>query len=80
MTIDVLKIEALKLERIQRLDFISFLLDSIAREEREQGEDSFLSEEQQKEIERRRKGIKSGKVIAIPATDVESKIRARHGF
>ncbi|MBC7776278.1 MAG: addiction module protein [Phycisphaerae bacterium] len=80
MTIDVLKIEALKLERIQRLDFISFLLESIAREEREQGEVSFLSDEQQQEIERRRKDIKSGNVIAIHFADVEAKIRARHGF
>ncbi len=80
MTIDVLKIEAMKLERIQRLDFISFLLESIAREEREQSEVSFLSDEQQQEIERRRKAIKSGKVIAIPFVEVEAKIRARHGF
>ncbi len=80
MTIDVLKIEALKLERIQRLDFISFLLESIAREEREQGEVSYLSEEQQQEIERRRKAIKSGSINAISSADVEAKIRARHGF
>jgi len=80
MTIDVLKIEALKLERIQRLDFISFLLESITREELEQGEVVFLTDDQQQEIERRRKAFKSGEVLAIPFADVEAKIRARHGF
>lgn len=80
MTIEVLKLEALKLERLQRIDFITFLLESLAKEEREQGEALLLTEAQQKEIERRIQDLKNGMVKTVSSTEVEAKIRARHGF
>lgn len=80
MTIESLKLEALKLERLQRIDFIAFLLESLAKEERELDEISLLSEAQQKEIERRIQAIKTGAVKTVPHTEVEANIRARYGF
>lgn len=80
MTIEVLKLEALKLERLQRIEFITFLSESLAKEEREQDEAFVLTEAQQKEIERRIEAVKNGTVKTVPHTEVEAKIRARYGF
>ena len=80
MTIESLKLEALKLERLQRIDFITFLLESLAKEEREQDETLALSEAQQKEIERRILAVKTGAAKTVSHKEVEANIRARYGF
>jgi len=80
MTIDALKLETLKLERLQRIEFITFLSESLAKEERELDKSFALTEAQQKEIERRIEAVKSGAAKTVPHTEVEAKIRARYGF
>lgn len=80
MTIEVLKLEALKLERLQRIEFITFLSESIAKEERERDDAFAFTEAQQKEIERRIETVKNGTVKTVSHTEVEAKIRARYGF
>jgi Putative addiction module component len=80
MTIDALKMEALKLEMLQRIDFISFLVESISKEERDREENFTLSENLQKEIEKRQNSVKNGTVQTVSFTEVEAKIRAQHGF
>ncbi|MFM9948838.1 MAG: addiction module protein [Saprospiraceae bacterium] len=80
MSLDALKIEVLKLRKLQRLELMTFLLERIAEEEKQQEALFELTETQQTEVMRRREELKSGKVVGIDHLDVEDKIRKKHGF
>jgi len=80
MTIESLKSEILKLDKLARIAFVQFILESLAEEER-QKEDLFeLSEDDRAVILKRMEEIKSGAVTAIPHKDVEKRIRKKYGF
>lgn len=80
MTIEILKSEALKLERVQLFELVTFLMENLAKEERERETVLSLTEAQKNTLVRRRREIENGSVIAVPQQEVEAKIRQRHGF
>ncbi len=80
MSLDALKIEILKLRKLQRLELMTFLLERIAEEEKQQEALFDLTNGQQQEIMRRKDELKTGKIIGISHQEVEDKIRERHGF
>lgn len=77
MSLDALKIEVLKLRKLQRLELMTFLLERIAEEEKQQEALLELTEAQQQEVMRRREDLKSGKVVGIGGRDVEDRIWER---
>ncbi len=57
MSLDALKIEVLKLRKLQRLELMTFLLECIAEEEEKQEALFELTERQQQEVMRRREDL-----------------------
>lgn len=80
MTLEMLKTESLKLDRIERIEFIQFVLESLAREEKEQAADYGLSEEQKEIALSRVEEIKNGKVETKLSQMVEEKLNKKYGF
>ena len=77
MSLDALKIEVLKLRKLQRLELMTFLLERIAEEEKQQEALFELTEAQQQEVMRRREELKDGKVVGIGYREVEDRTWAR---
>ena len=75
MSLTLLKREALKLPKAQRLKLASVLLDSVPAE-RTIDEEPLTIEE----VDRRAEEMKSGKVKGIPAETVHSAARRRAGL
>lgn len=76
MTIEGLKIEGLKLDKLDRKELAYFLLDSILDEK---GEDA-LPPEQQTELDHRLEAFKNGEMDLIPGESFEAELKARHGL
>ena len=79
MSLDELKIEVLKLRKLQRLELMSFLLERIAEEEKQQEALFELTEAQRQEVMRRREELKTGKVVGIEYREVEDRTWERLG-
>lgn len=83
MTLELIKSEILKLDRLSRIELISLLAESVALEERAIGaarDESGLTPEQTQEIERRIKLFKEGKMETVPAGKVTAKLIEKHGL
>ncbi|MFN4254456.1 MAG: hypothetical protein ACK4Q5_05580 [Saprospiraceae bacterium] len=80
MTIEILKSEALKLERVQLFELVTFLMENLAKEERERETVLSLTEAQKNTLVRRRLEIENGLAVLVPQQEVEAKIRQRYGF
>lgn len=77
MTIEMLKSESLKLGRIERIEFIQFILESLALEEKGQAGIFDLSERQKELVQNRVEDIKNGKVETSSSQEVEKRIRKK---
>lgn len=71
MSIDLLKIEALKLSKLDRIDLLKVLADSLASEV-----DDTIDEELLAELERRAADSSPD----IPSSDVKAKLKAKYGL
>ena len=80
MTIDLLKSETLKLGRIERIEFVQFILDSLAQEEKDRSSILQLSDEQKEIVQGRVEAIKNGQVETKSYQEVEEKIKKKYGF
>lgn len=80
MTLELLKAEALKLDRLDRIAFIQFMLDSLEQEEKDRMDVFRLTEGQKSLIRARIEAIKSGKVETRSYEDVEENIKRKYGF
>lgn len=72
MTIDVLKQEGLKLDKLDRKELAYFLLDSLL--------DDVLTAEQQTELDRRMDAFERGDMEVMPGETFEAELKARHGL
>lgn len=77
MTLELIKSEALKLARLERLELIRSVLDSIALEE---SGDLGITEDQLREIKHRLKRFDSGESRAIPGEVAHSEIARKYGL
>ncbi len=77
MTLDIITSEALKLRKMERLELIQAMLDSIAIEE---ADDWGITDKQAKEIERRLARYDAGKAKAIPGNVAHSEIARKYGL
>ena len=80
MTLDKLKAETLKLNRLERMEFIRFVLETLMAEEADRAEAFHLSDEQKEAARERMADIKEGKVKTTSAEEVEAKLRKKYGF
>lgn len=70
----------MKLDRLERIAFIQFILESLEKEEMAREEVPPLTKEQKSLIKQRIEAIKSGNVKTRSFQDVEENIKRRYGF
>ncbi|MEN0002886.1 MAG: addiction module protein [Bacteroidota bacterium] len=80
MSIELLKAATLQLDRIDRIEFVQFILDSLAREEKNRFENMSLSKEQITTAKSRVQAIKDEQVATIPASKVKERLKRKYGF
>ena len=76
MTIELLKSESVNLTKLEKLEFLQYLVELVFQEERASG----LTEEQEKILLRRKNEILTGKVKTIPAEVVKNRLIEKYGL
>lgn len=77
MSLEVLKNEGLKLERLQRTQLVHFLIDSLVETEEDEIE---FSAEQQSEIDHRLEAFENGTMELTNGKIFEAELRAKYGL
>ena len=81
MTLDILKLEALKLKRAELYEFTKFLIDAIKAKDSSEGvANSELSPEWNAEIKKRWKEIESGKAELFTLDQIQTELNEKFGF
>jgi Putative addiction module component len=76
MTLDVLKSEALKLGRIEMLEFVQFIVQTLKEREVE----STLSQAQKSEVKLRLKEVQENPSVCVSGLETEEELIARYGL
>jgi Putative addiction module component len=78
MTLDILKSEALKLQRTELFDFVQFILQSL--KEKESAGEIETPDWLKTEISKRAAEMKSGEAVTFTGQQVHQEIIDKHGF
>jgi putative addiction module component (TIGR02574 family) len=79
MTVELISSEVLKLSRLQRIEIIRLLVDSIANEEKGQ-DDQGVAQAQAEEIDRRLARFDAGEAKAISGELVHAELAQKYGL